>query len=382
MTEKTSNISYGKASVPATTGSNQLSFKTSTGLGKAQEYYMKELGKTVESQNIQLDAEQTVCGMNMVAAMFNTAKEENKRLGEYDQNEIGIILQQVTALRLNIGALPRQCYLINRRKKMADGTYSNHFEFGVEGTGNEKLVREYAVGIKKLHPCWVVREHDVFTYPSFNGLEITPPTWQPKDYYGKVVRVVYPVEYEDGRIEFAIAEREGVKKNIIAQINQSIMWDKDYPSKEAKQKFLERLDGLTLEEIFKDQEALKKMNPSYALPFSREGMLLTKMKNNILKPIPKDFASSYERELFETIDEAPRDARIDAEQALEAEVEQHSNTEQIERPVQFDEATGEVISEPTEEPKKETRATTKKTTVKAAPTAEAVQEITSDDCPF
>ena len=48
MTEKTSNISYGKASVPATTGNNhQLSFKSSTGLGKAQEYYMAEIGPTI-----------------------------------------------------------------------------------------------------------------------------------------------------------------------------------------------------------------------------------------------------------------------------------------------------------------------------------------------
>ena len=117
------------------------------------------------------------------------------------------------------------------------------------------------------------------------------------------------------------------------------------------------------------------MSPAWAAPHSRESMILRKMRNNATRRYPKEFSSAFQELTYaETIDDTPRDARIDAEQALEAEVEQHAGTEQIERPVQFDEATGEVINEPTEE--------TKKATPKVAPTAEAVQEITSDDCPF
>lgn len=381
MTEKTSNISYGKASVPATTGSNQLSFKSSTGLGKAQEYYMGEIGTIATNNRVQLDAEQMACGNNMIAAMFNLAAKDGLQLNSFDRNEIIQILQKVTMLRLNVTAEPHECYLITRNQKIGNN-WGKKFEFGIEGDGNDKLLRKYGVNVAKLHDFWVIREHDKFTYPSFNGLDITPPTWEPKDYYSKVMKVVYPIEKKDGKIEWSIAEREGVTINLLAHINQNVMKNKDYTDA-AKAKLTERIANMTLDELFADQECLKIMSPAWAAPHSRESMILRKMRNNATRRYPKEFSSAFQELTYaETIDDTPRDARIDAEAALEAEVEQHAGTEQIERPVQFDEATGEVINEPTEEPKKETRTTAKKATVKAAPTAEAVQEITADDCPF
>ena len=382
MTEKTSNISYGKASVPATTGSNhQLNFKSSTGLGKAQEYYMAEIGTIATNNRVQLDAEQMACGNNMIAAMFNLASREGLQLNSFDRNEIIQILQKATMLRLNVAAEPHECYLITRNQKVGNN-WVKKFEFGIEGDGNDKLLRKYGVDVAKTHKFWIVREHDEFTYPSFNGLEITPPTWKPKDYYSKVTKVVYPIEKTDGTIEWNIAEREEVRINLLAHINQNVMKNKDYTDA-AKVKLSDRIANMTLDELFADQECLKIMSPAWAAPHSRESMILRKMRNNATRRYPKEFSSAFQELTYtETIDETPRDARIDAEQALEAEVEQHAGTEQIAHTVQFDEATGEVISEPAEEPKKETRATVKKATAKAAPAAETVQEITADDCPF
>ena len=374
----TSTIQHAPA---ATTGSNQLSFKSSTGLGKAQEYYMGEIGTIATNNRVQLDAEQMACGNNMIAAMFNLAAKDGLQLNSFDRNEIIQILQKVTMLRLNVTAEPHECYLITRNQKIGNN-WGKKFEFGIEGDGNDKLLRKYGVNVAKLHDFWVIREHDKFTYPSFNGLDITPPTWEPKDYYSKVMKVVYPIEKKDGKIEWSIAEREGVTINLLAHINQNVMKNKDYTDA-TKAKLTERIANMTLDELFADQECLKIMSPAWAAPHSRESMILRKMRNNATRRYPKEFSSAFQELTYaETIDDTPRDARIDAEAALEAEVEQHAGTEQIERPVQFDEATGEVINEPTEEPKKETRTTVKKTTVKAAPTAEAVQEITSDDCPF
>ena len=367
---------------PATAQSNnQLSFKSATGLGKAQEYYMAEIGTIANNNKVALDAEQVTCGNNMISAMFNQAAKANASLNSFDRNEIIQILQKATMLRLNVAAEPHECYLITRNQKVGD-SWVKKFEFGIEGDGNDKLLRKYGVDVKKVHKFWVVREHDEFTYPSFNGLEITPPTWKPKDYYSKVVRVVYPIEKTDGTIEWNIAEREEVKINLLAHINQNVMKNKDYTDA-ARAKLTERIANMTLDELFADQECLKIMSPAWASPHSRESMILRKMRNNATRRYPKEFSSAFQELTYaETIDETPRDARIDAEQALEAEVEQHAGTEQIAHTVQFDEATGEVISEPAEEPKKEPRATVKKATAKAAPAAEAVQEITSDDCPF
>lgn len=381
MTEKTSNISYGKVSVPATAAGNQLSFKSATGLGKAQEYYMAEIGTIANNNKVALDAEQVTCGNNMISAMFNQAAKAGASLNSFDRNEIIQILQKATMLRLNVAAEPHECYLITRNQKVGD-SWVKKFEFGIEGDGNDKLLRKYGVDVKKVHKFWVVREHDEFTYPSFNGLEITPPTWKPKDYYGKAVRVVYPIEKTDGTIDWNIAEREEVKINLLAHINQNVMKNKDYTDA-ARAKLTERIANMTLYELFADQECLKIMSPAWASPHSRESMILRKMRNNATRRYPKEFSSAFQELTYtETIDETPRDVRIDAEQALDAEVEQHAGTEQIAHTVQFDEATGEVINEVTEEPKKETRATVKKATAKAAQAAETVQEITADDCPF
>ena len=261
MTEKTSNISYGKASVPATTGSNhQLNFKSSTGLGKAQEYYMAEIGTIANNNKVALDAEQVTCGNNMISAMFNQAAKAGASLNSFDRNEIIQILQKATMLRLNVAAEPHECYLITRNQKVGD-SWVKKFEFGIEGDGNDKMLRKYGVDVKKVHKFWGVREPDEFTYPSFNGLEITPPTWKPKDYYSKIVRVVYPIEKTDGTIEWNIAEREEVRINLLAHINQNIMKNKDYTDA-TRAKFTERIANMTLDELFADQECLKVMSPA------------------------------------------------------------------------------------------------------------------------
>lgn len=366
---------------PVATNNNQLSFKSATGLGKAQEYYMAEIGTIATNNRVQLDAEQMACGNNMIAAMFNLASRDGLQLNSFDRNEIIQILQKATMLRLNVAAEPHECYLITRNQKVGNN-WVKKFEFGIEGDGNDKLLRKYGVDVAKTHKFWIVREHDEFTYPSFNGLEITPPTWKPKDYYSKVTKVVYPIEKTDGTIDWNIAEREEVRINLLAHINQNVMKNKDYTDA-AKVKLSDRIANMTLDELFADQECLKIMSPAWAAPHSRESMILRKMRNNATRRYPKEFSSAFQELTYtETIDETPRDARIDAEQALDAEVEQHAGTEQIAHTVQFDEATGEVINEVTEEPKKETRATVKKATAKAAPAAETVQEITADDCPF
>src|SRR5690606_8989357 len=77
-------------------------------------------------------------------------------------------------------------------------------------------------GVKHVHQFWLVREDDDFQYPTYEGIELTPPKWTPKG-TGKVIRVVYPIEKKSGNIEYHIAEREDVIKNLIAHINNNLM---------------------------------------------------------------------------------------------------------------------------------------------------------------
>lgn len=49
-----------------------------------------------------------------------------------------------------------------------------------------------------------------------------PPEWEPSG-KGEVIRVVYPIEYMDGRIEYHFGERDDVLKNLYAHISNNLM---------------------------------------------------------------------------------------------------------------------------------------------------------------
>ena len=94
---------------------------------------------------------------------------------------------------------------------------------GIEGDGNDALLRNFGVDVKKVYPVWLVKEGDEFTYPKHRGVEVTPPEWEEKGLSQKVIRVVYPVEMNDGKIEYMIAERESVKGNLFAHVRNNLL---------------------------------------------------------------------------------------------------------------------------------------------------------------
>lgn len=312
-------------------------------LAKAQETYINLVSDSIHNMNLELSEYQKVCGMNIISRMKELADKEGLQLSKMNQTNLMNILQTATMLNLNISATPRECYLITRNAKSKDGTWTKEFEFGIEGDGNDKLLRTFGVDIKKVYPHWQVREGDGFTYPAFKGIEIEPPTWIPKSYTGKIVRVVYPIEYNDGSMQYHISEREEVKVNLLAHINNNLMKNKDY-TEEKKYELISRISNLSFEKIFDDKEAVKIMSPSWSSVHSRESMILRKMRNNCTKKIPKDFqnafvSSSYEK-TYEDYEQYNHDnEEINKEDILEAEVTQNIASETIE----IDADTGEVI---------------------------------------
>lgn len=314
-------------------------------LATAQETYIETISNSFNNMNLELTEYQKLCGMNIISKMKELADKEGLQISKMNQTNIMSILQQATMLNLNITASPRECYMILRNVKVGNN-WTKEFEFGIEGDGNDKLLRKFGVDVQKVYPYWTVRENDEFTYPAFRGIEIEPPTWTPKDYHSKVVKIVYPVLNEDGSIQYHISERESVKSNLLAHISNNLMKNKDYPE-DKKKELLKRLEPLDLEQIFEDDEALKIMSPSWSSLHSREAMILRKMRNNCIKKIPKDFtnafiASTYEK-TFDDYDQyqEAEDERINKEEALDVEVTNNIATEQITADVE----TGEVIVE-------------------------------------
>lgn len=288
------------------------------------------------------------------------------------KDDVSSFIERAAMLKLNALAMPRECYVMARDVNKSGKT--PYLEFGIEGDGNDRMLREYGTGVKKVHRYWEVRENDGFTYPSYNGLDVTPPTWTPKDCTSKVIRVVYPIEYDDGTVHYHISEREGVKKNLLAHINQNLMGEyfgistykkegdaltkaKDELAKKRKA-VIDGVKDKTLEEILEDESVQKFMSPSWKSPHSRESMIVRKMRNNITKPIPKDLKNAYVLEALDKSiepDERVADDRIDKNGAMdvEYEIKENANKEEfVPVPQQAKEAPQEKPQpKPVEEPK-------------------------------
>ena len=167
------------------------------------------------------------CAMSAMTNIFKLVKDSDKinDLNGLDTSNLREIVGQAASLKLNANAVPRECYFQLRTKKSGD-KWIQVVEMGIEGDGNDALLRNYGNDVEKVYPCWIVKEGDEFTYPKRKGIEVEPPTWEEKGISNKVVRVVYPVKLKDGTIEYLISERESVKVNLIAHIRNNIMNEK------------------------------------------------------------------------------------------------------------------------------------------------------------
>lgn len=328
-----------------------------TGLQKMQETFVSSLVESNAKLNIILDDYQRVCAFNIVAKMQDMLTNEGKTFNDIDTNNIVNILQTATMLNLNITAVPRECYLIFRNVKVGD-TWKKVFEFGIEGDGNDKVLRKYGVDVKRVHPIWVVREGDDFTYPSFSGIDVTPPTWSPKGYTGKVTKVVYPIEMNDGLVTYHITERESVVTNLQAHISNNLMKAKEADINVAnKAKLLKEIASMGLEELIQYEPAQNWISPAWKNAGSSEAMILRKLRNNCVKKIPKDFSNAFIAKAYESTyedyEQYDEDPRINKEEALEAEIDENAQATPIETNLTIDEVIEEDSEQPKEKIKKE-----------------------------
>ena len=294
-----------------------------TNLTRVNENYLPMITNQLENNNITLSEYSKSCVVNAISAINTVLDTNGITWGDasLDTNGITQILLSIAALQLNAAATPRECYfqIRNVSVKGADGksVWKKKIEYGIEGSGNDALLSRFGRDVKKVYPRWLVREDDEFKYPRYAGVEVTPPEWNPKG-TGKVVRVVYPIQSTDGSINYYIAERADVKKNLIAHISNNLMNEtfgicadrykatdaEKQKIAEKKREVLAKAKELELDAILDSADFDKFISPAWKEEQSRESMITTKMCNNITKKVPKDFASSFVSELYnESADE-------------------------------------------------------------------------------
>ena len=274
-----------------------------------------------------VDLYQHLCMENALTMMHETAVGAGlDGISALQKSEIMQILQQVATLRLNAFSRPRECYFQTRKKKQPDGNWTTSIEMGIEGDGNDVILRNFGHGVEEVYPYWDVHVDDEFTYPVHHGIDVEPPTWK-RCGTGKYARVVYPVRFTDGTVRYFISERAEVRANLVAHINNNMMNEtfgiaesrykatlQQKQQIDARKSELKALmDGKDIDEILDIPELKPYISPAW-MDGSRERMILRKMRNNAVKPIPKDFANELSLSAYyKSMAVSESDNTIDAE---------------------------------------------------------------------
>lgn len=292
-------------------------------LSKAQDLYLPQIVNTIENNDMQFTDYQKQCVMGAVSQIYDLLQAKGKSFNDVEQSTMTEALTLTASLQLNPAAQPAEIYYILRNKKIGygqDEKWITEVEPGIEGDGNDSLLARFGRDVETVHKFWEVRSEDKFSYPAFNGLEMTPPQWQPTG-RGRVEKVVYPVTKTNGDVEFLISEREDVAINLKAHIRNNMMNEtfgiaknryKATPDQikqinEKKNEILARIEGRSLDDMLADEELTKYISPAWK--DNSESMIVRKMRNNVVKKYPKNFENAFIARNYSQADEEVRSVR-------------------------------------------------------------------------
>lgn len=339
-----------------TTKTQQMQKPAQTsGLAKYADAYSYQIANMANDAQLKLSTAQQLAvtaGAQQIYALCEANHLPTKAL---NHSNVSKVLFNLAMLGLNPNAVPHECYLLirNNKQKVKDENGRDLWiekptvELGLEGDGNDALVRKYGVDVQSLSAPFIVREGDEFTLPYFDGEKMCPPTWKPKNLSGKPILVFYVLTKKDGSKEYPMADRESVAMNLKAHIINNLQG----VDEKVKNPIIEKIDGMKLDELLSEQSlrsiSSKRYNPSsktfeeyqkplispaYLNPHSREEMLIRKMRNNCLKKYPKNFDQAFTATAYESTfedQEANNNSFVpDPQAAVEAEFEEKANKEE------------------------------------------------------
>lgn len=277
---------------------NELTTNTKTvSMMSAQKSYIESIGKGLESLIGKATPYQALCGYNILNSINALLQKEglDHRSPNVDKASINDAIKFAMLYELNTDN--KEVFVIVRNTKVGkkgEEKWIKKIECKPQYKGQLKIVATLGRNVEKVYPEWIVLEGDDFTYPMMKGVEVVPPTWTKKSSEGKVIRVVVPIKYSDGFIDYRIAERESVATNIKAQIKQTLQ-GKD--ENEAK-RIIALMKDYTLDQLLTSHELAPYINETYK-GISSEEMIITKLVINATKRVAIEYGSNLKRELIE-----------------------------------------------------------------------------------
>ena len=304
-----------------------------------------------EECGLVLDEYSKKCAMSAMTNIFQLVKNSGIDIKNMDTSNLREIVGQAASLKLNANAVPRECYFQLRSYNAGTGengkpVWKKKVEMGIEGDGNDAILRNFGENVEMVYPVWIVKEGDDFSYPKHKGIEITPPEWEQKGESEKVDKVVYPVKLKDGSMQYLIAERQGVKTNLFAHVRNNLMNETfglvkggkktryDATEKELEsisEKKEEIFEALRKCETVEDMLECKEARPyiSAAWLDTPENMIVRKMRNNAIKKFKKNYDTMAKRSFLQ-MDETYQQVQEEIEQNANAVPFEPIETEAVE----------------------------------------------------
>lgn len=295
---------------------------------------------------IEIDEYSKKCAMAAMTNIYQLVKTSGVDIKTMDTSNLREIVGQCASLKLNANAVPRECYFQLRKKKIGNN-YVQTVEMGIEGDGNDAILRQFGENVDTVYPVWIVKEGDKFTYPKHRGIEIVPPEWEQVGASEKVDKVVYPVKLIDGTFQYLIAERQSVKVNLFAHVRNNLMnetfgiCENRYKASEKQLAEIKERKEVIFEALRKCTTVEEMLDCAEARPYisaawldTPESMIVRKMRNNAIKKFKKNYDAMAQRSMLQ-VDETY--------QQVQEEIADNANS------VEFIEQTEEVIDEPKDE---------------------------------
>lgn len=280
------------------------------------------VARDYEACGVQFDEYSKQCAMSAMTNIYQLVKTSGVDIKTMDTSNLREIVGQCAGLKLNANAVPRECYFQLRKKKIGNN-YVQTVEMGIEGDGNDAILRQWGENVDTVYPVWVVKEGDVFTYPKHRGIEVLPPEWEQMGQSEKVDKVVYPVKLKDGTVQYLIAERQSVKVNLFAHVRNNLMNETfgicesrykatDKQLEEIKERKDIIFDALrkcdTVEDMLKCEEARPYISAAWL--DTPESMIVRKMRNNAIKKFKKNYDPMAQQSILQ-VDETYKNVQYE-----------------------------------------------------------------------
>lgn len=282
-------------------------------------YITAGIKSITDKTEIKLTEYGKTCATTAISAVVAYVSENSIDPNKIEMRTLCQSIQSAGILELNIASYPAQLF-VDYHKPSKDGKKGT-IRLTVQGAGWETLVSKWGDNLATggLKRPWEVREGDYFSLPAFNGIELTPPTWQPSyNSSKKVLYVVYPIVKKDNTVEYLIVDRESVKANLVAHIHNG----NRYISNEVMKDFDKASESLTFDELLSALKEGKwpelKASPAWTSPSSSEAMIIRKMKNNALKKVNLIAGDRNVVEAIKAVDEVDEKV-IDESEAMRNE---------------------------------------------------------------